>query len=179
MTGPSCLKLLFLQMKFTGQINFPTFSATSCLQVHADGQVWHRHFAFTSCKQRKPDSRGGSWCTALRLADVRTWSPEGPASRCWLTRSHLPHLRTQQQHPAFLALPLRICDNCVIVVDEVALDQVLPSSFRFSPANHHPPLLHTGLSPPHAVCDSPDQAVHYHTLDPNLGLRLGTGTWLL
>jgi hypothetical protein len=30
-------------------------------------------------------------------------------------------------------------------------------------------LLHTHLSPPHAVCDSPDQAAHYHTLGTKLG----------
>jgi hypothetical protein len=32
-----------------------------------------------------------------------------------------------------------------------------------------PPLLHTYLSPPHEVCDSPDQAAIYHTLGPELG----------
>jgi hypothetical protein len=32
-----------------------------------------------------------------------------------------------------------------------------------------PPLLHTHLSPPYEVCDSPDQAAHYHTLGPKLG----------
>jgi hypothetical protein len=31
------------------------------------------------------------------------------------------------------------------------------------------PLLHTHLSPPHEVCDSRDQAAHYHTLGPKLG----------
>jgi hypothetical protein len=31
------------------------------------------------------------------------------------------------------------------------------------------PLLHTNLSPPHEVCNSPDQAAHYHTLGPKLG----------
>jgi hypothetical protein len=39
------------------------------------------------------------------------------------------------------------------------------------------PSLHTHLSPPHEVCDSPDQAAHYHTL----GLKLGASylTWYL
>jgi hypothetical protein len=32
-----------------------------------------------------------------------------------------------------------------------------------------PPLLHTHLSPPHEVRDSPDQTAHYHTLGPKLG----------
>jgi hypothetical protein len=40
---------------------------------------------------------------------------------------------------------------------------------RFSPVNINPPLLHTHLSPPHQVCDSPDQAAHYHTLSTKLG----------
>jgi hypothetical protein len=31
-----------------------------------------------------------------------------------------------------------------------------------------PPLLHTHLSPPHEVCDIPDQAAHYHTLGTKL-----------
>jgi hypothetical protein len=31
-----------------------------------------------------------------------------------------------------------------------------------------PPLVHTYLSPPHEVHDSPDQAAHYHTLGPKL-----------
>jgi hypothetical protein len=38
----------------------------------------------------------------------------------------------------------------------------------FSPVNIIPPLLHTHLSPPHEVCDSPDQASHYHTLGPKV-----------
>jgi hypothetical protein len=32
-----------------------------------------------------------------------------------------------------------------------------------------PPLLHTHLSPPHEVSDSPDQAAHYHTAGTKLG----------
>jgi hypothetical protein len=45
----------------------------------------------------------------------------------------------------------------------------------FSPFLCSPPLitispfLHTHLSPPHEVCDSPDQAAHYHTLGAKLG----------
>jgi hypothetical protein len=33
-------------------------------------------------------------------------------------------------------------------------------------------LLNSLLSPPYEVCDSPDQATHYHTLDPKLGSYL-------
>jgi hypothetical protein len=40
---------------------------------------------------------------------------------------------------------------------------------RFSPVNIVPPLLHIHLSPPHEVCDSSDQAAHYHKLGPKLG----------
>jgi hypothetical protein len=32
-----------------------------------------------------------------------------------------------------------------------------------------PPLLHTHLSPLHEMCNSSDQAAHYHTLGPKLG----------
>jgi hypothetical protein len=38
-----------------------------------------------------------------------------------------------------------------------------------SPVNIIPPLLRTHLSPPHEVCDSPDQATHYHTVGTKLG----------
>jgi hypothetical protein len=44
-----------------------------------------------------------------------------------------------------------------------------PSAF---PCRYHytiSPLRHSHLSPPHEVCDSADQAAHYHTLGPKLG----------
>jgi hypothetical protein len=31
------------------------------------------------------------------------------------------------------------------------------------------PMLHTHPAPPHKMCNSPDQAAHYHTLGPKLG----------
>jgi hypothetical protein len=40
---------------------------------------------------------------------------------------------------------------------------------QFWPVSIIPPLLHTYLSQPHEVCDSPDKATHYHTLCPKLG----------
>jgi hypothetical protein len=46
-----------------------------------------------------------------------------------------------------------------------SFSQVLP----FSPASIIPPFLHIHLSPPHEVCDSSDQAAHYHHLGPKLG----------
>jgi hypothetical protein len=52
-----------------------------------------------------------------------------------------------------------------VVMDKVELGQV----FWFSPVSVIPPLLHTHLSPPREVCDSPDQAARYHTLGPKLG----------
>jgi hypothetical protein len=55
------------------------------------------------------------------------------------------------------------------VVDKVALGQVYLRVLRFYPANIIPPLLHIHLSLPHEVCDSSDQAAHYH----NLGSKLG------
>jgi hypothetical protein len=55
------------------------------------------------------------------------------------------------------------------VVDKVALGQVFLRVLRFSPVTIIPPLLHIHLSPPHEVCDSSDQAAHYHHLGPKLG----------
>jgi hypothetical protein len=55
------------------------------------------------------------------------------------------------------------------VVDEVTLEQVFLRVLWFPLIIIIPPLLHTHLSPPHEVCDSPDQAAHYHTLSPKLG----------
>jgi hypothetical protein len=45
----------------------------------------------------------------------------------------------------------------------------LSEFFGLFPANIIPPLLHIHVSPPHEVCDSSDQAAHYHHLDPKLG----------
>jgi hypothetical protein len=56
-----------------------------------------------------------------------------------------------------------------VVMDKVELGQVFLRVFRFSPVSVIPPLLHTHLSPPREVCDSPDQAARYHTLGPKLG----------
>jgi hypothetical protein len=50
-----------------------------------------------------------------------------------------------------------------------------PSSSVFPPANISPPLLHIHLSPPHEVCDSSDQATHYHHLGTKLGASFLTG----
>jgi hypothetical protein len=55
------------------------------------------------------------------------------------------------------------------VVDKVALGQLFLRVLRFSPANIIPPLLHIHLSPPHEMCNSSDQAAHYHHLGPKLG----------
>jgi hypothetical protein len=55
------------------------------------------------------------------------------------------------------------------VVDKVAPGQVFLRVLQFSPANIIPPLLHIHLSLPHEVCDSSDQAAHYHHLGPKLG----------
>jgi hypothetical protein len=47
--------------------------------------------------------------------------------------------------------------------------QVFLCVLLFSPVNIVPLLLHTHLLLPHEVCDSSDQAAHYHTLGPKLG----------
>jgi hypothetical protein len=59
------------------------------------------------------------------------------------------------------------------VVDKVAMGRFSPST-SVSPDNIIPPLLHIHLSPPHEVCDCPDQAAHYHNLGPKLGASLLT-----
>jgi hypothetical protein len=51
----------------------------------------------------------------------------------------------------------------------VALGQVFLRALRLSPVDIIPPLRHSHLSRPHEVCDSADQAAHYHTLGPKLG----------
>jgi hypothetical protein len=43
------------------------------------------------------------------------------------------------------------------------------SFFCFSLLTIIPPLLHAHLLLPHKVCDRPDQAVHYHILNPYVG----------
>jgi hypothetical protein len=55
------------------------------------------------------------------------------------------------------------------VVDKETLGQVILRVLQFSPANIIPSLLHIHLSPPHEVCDSSNQAAHYHHLGPKLG----------
>jgi hypothetical protein len=54
------------------------------------------------------------------------------------------------------------------MVDKKTLEQVF-RVLLFYPANHNSTLLHTHLSPPHEVCDSPEQAAHYHIRGPKLG----------
>jgi hypothetical protein len=73
---------------------------------------------------------------------------------------------------------------CWLFTAEIRVQSRLPSSeirgwsgtragfFRvllLSPANHHLTIAHTHLSSYQEMCDSPDQAAHYHTLDSNLG----------
>jgi hypothetical protein len=55
------------------------------------------------------------------------------------------------------------------VVDKVVLRQIFLRVIRFSPANIIPPLLHLHLSQPREVCDSSNQAAHYHHLGPKSG----------
>jgi hypothetical protein len=62
---------------------------------------------------------------------------------------------------------------CGICGGQSGTDRFSPST-SVSPANIIPPLLHIHLSPPHAVCDCPYQAAHYHNLGPKLGASLLT-----
>jgi hypothetical protein len=43
----------------------------------------------------------------------------------------------------------------------------LSHSYSVYPVSIISPSLYTQVSPPHEVCDSPDQAAHYHTLCPS------------
>jgi hypothetical protein len=54
---------------------------------------------------------------------------------------------------------VRLCGICG------GLGQIFQRLLRFSHANVIPPLFHIRLSP---VCDSSDQAAHYHHLGPKL-----------
>jgi hypothetical protein len=65
------------------------------------------------------------------------------------------------------------------LVDKWHWSRFSPQLFCFPPLITIPPLLHNHLSPPHEVCDSPDQAAHYHSLGPKLGASSLTGTWLV
>jgi hypothetical protein len=59
------------------------------------------------------------------------------------------------------------CDVSKIsgVVDEVALEQILsPSLYGFTSLIIIPPLLSTHVSSRHEMCDTVDQAAHYHIL---------------
>jgi hypothetical protein len=55
------------------------------------------------------------------------------------------------------------------VVDKVALGQVFLRILQFPLANIIPSFLHIHLSLPYEVCDSSNQAAHYHHLGPKLG----------
>jgi hypothetical protein len=57
---------------------------------------------------------------------------------------------------------------CGFCGGQVALGRVSPSSSVFLLLVITPPLLHTQLTPPHDVCDSPEQATHYHTIGQKL-----------
>jgi hypothetical protein len=60
-------------------------------------------------------------------------------------------------------------DPCGICGGQSGAGQVFLRVLRFFPASIIPPLLRINLSPPHEVCDSSDQAAHYHHLGPKLG----------
>jgi hypothetical protein len=49
-------------------------------------------------------------------------------------------------------------------MDEVTMKETFQRLHQFPPLITILPQLHTQPSPPHEVCDSPDQAAQYHTL---------------
>jgi hypothetical protein len=55
------------------------------------------------------------------------------------------------------------------VVDKVHRERSFSEFFGFSCEYNSTVAVRTHLSPPHEVCDSPEQAVHYHTLGTKLG----------
>jgi hypothetical protein len=75
------------------------------------------------------------------------------------------------RRPAFVPGSVHVA----FAVAEMALGQVYLRVIRFFPVNIIPPLLHTHLSQPHEVYNSPEQAAHYHTLGPKLGASFLTG----
>jgi hypothetical protein len=60
-------------------------------------------------------------------------------------------------------------DPCGICGRQSGIGSCFLRVLRVSPVNIIPSLLHIHISPPHEVCDSSDQAAHYHHLGPKLG----------
>jgi hypothetical protein len=64
---------------------------------------------------------------------------------------HTNHYTTKTTHVLFM-------------VNKVALSRFFSDFFGFTSALHYPTIVSYLLSPPHEVCDSSDQAPHYHTI---------------
>jgi hypothetical protein len=64
------------------------------------------------------------------------------------------------------------------VVNKMTLGQVSPWVLQFSLSIYHSTIAPYSSVTTHEMCDSPDQAAHYHTLSPKLGLHIWPSTWL-
>jgi hypothetical protein len=63
---------------------------------------------------------------------------------------------------------VRALDSPCRICSELALGLVFSEFFGYPPSIYHFTVAAARLSPPHEVCDSPDQAAHYHALGPKL-----------
>jgi hypothetical protein len=64
------------------------------------------------------------------------------------------------------------------VVNKMTLGQVSHWVLQFSLSIYHSIIDPYSSVTTHEVCDSTDQAAHYHTLSPKLGLHIWPSTWL-
>jgi hypothetical protein len=123
-----------------------------------------------SISARKPEGKGPIYGSECTLTSNNIWYTY---RLCHGSASHT--LTSHREDPG--SIPGDLNWNSRWKKCHWSKQDISPSSF-VSPLIIITPLVHTPLSPPHEVCDSPDQAPNYHTLGPKLGASPVTDTWL-